>query len=230
MRSLGPPPKPIGSGRPRPLETEIHPIHLAISGRIPIWDIRPRHERAAEPGFIPGSRSVPMDPVSARHLPWQTLLEQHDLIALVCLSGRRSEAIVTALQNAAVRGVLHVTGGILAWQGEGFPLCVQHGVEPDEYRTVTCLQQLPRAVLSCFVAESVQSQSDDGFLDPKQLVDQVFAQPEALTSFDRARDALDLLGENARRLGHPIEHIAANLNGMRALVERLERSAAGPAD
>ena len=231
MRSNGPPPKPPGSGRPRPLESEVHAIQLALSGHIPIWDIRPQQERCGLPGFIPGSRCVPMEPTTVHAIPWESLLTQHRVIALTCLSGRRSEAVVSLLRAQGTQGVIHLTGGILAWQAEGFPLCIPEPVEPEEYRTVATLRQLPRAVLSCFVAESVQSQTSfiaGGLVDPKRLVSDAFEQSGALTSFDGARDALDLLAENARRLGHPIEHIASNLNSMRATVRRIEIADAHP--
>lgn len=224
MRSYGPPPKPPDSGRPRAV-SEVHAIQLALSGRIPIWDIRPYAERVSDLGFIPGSRCVPMDPASALTIPWGALLKHHDSIALACLSGRRSEAIVAAVQDAGIRGIVHLKGGVLGWQGEGYPLCASHPIEPNEHRAVVALRQLPRAVLSYFVADSVQTPHADAFVDPKLIVEEAFSRPGALSSYGTALEVLDLLAENARRLGHPIDHIASNLDGLRATVRRLAATA-----
>lgn len=233
MRSNGPPPKPPDSGRPRAV-SELDAIQLALSRRIPIWDIRPYIERVSDPGFIPGSRCAPMDPASALIIPWGALLQQHESIALVCLSGRRSEAVVAALQTAGIRGVVHLKEGVLGWQGEGYPLCASRPVEPNDHRGVVALRQLPRAVLSYFVADSVQSPYADASVDAKLIIDEAFSRPGALSSYGTALEVLDLLAENARRLGHPIDHIASNLDGLRATVRRLAAIApetrAGPRD
>jgi hypothetical protein len=58
-------------------------------------------------------------------------------------------------------------------------------------------------------------------VEPGEVVAKIFGRPGALSSYDQAIDTLDLLGENARRLGHSVDQIACNLNAMRATVQRL---------
>lgn len=216
-----PPPKPECWQR-SVCETILTVEQVVVAHQLPIWDIRPFEERLAEPGFIPSSRSVPLCRETVLDLPWDDVLSESGGIVLCCLSGKRSGALVSMLQVAGYSGVVSLYGGLLAWAAEGYELCVPSPAEPEEHKEIIRVEQLFRAVMSCFIAESAQSRIDgDAGLDASEIVASIFGRPGALGSYERTLDTLDLLGENARRMGHPIDRIASNLDAMRATALRL---------
>jgi rhodanese-related sulfurtransferase len=193
---------------------------------VALWDVRPYQERIAEPGYIPGSRSVCMTTRDAMGLPWNKITDWTPCVVLVCLSGRRSGSIAAELWAAGHERVLQLRGGILEWLAVGLPLCVPSAPEPEDWAAVASLDEFRREATSCFVAEAILSygtSSNEEFVSPKLLMDRVFAESDALASFDRALLTLDLLAENARRLGHPMDRLAANLSVMRTVLQRLEQ-------
>ena len=217
----GPPPKPQGSQRFFS-ETLWTPGQVIEAPQVPVWDVRPLDERNAEPGFIPGSRSVPLTRDNILELPWQDIAQETGGIVLCCLSGRRSGALVTELQLAGYSGIVSLDGGVLGWLESGQALCTPAPEEPEEHFHITRVEQLSRAVMSCFIAEASRSQADEEASDHAgELVSRIFGRPGSVSSYERTLDTLDLLGENARRWGHPIERIAQNLNAMRATANRL---------
>ncbi len=216
-----PPPKPECWQRTF-CETSLSVEQVIHAHQLPIWDVRPLDERLAEPGFIPSSRSVPLSRETVLELPWDDIVAESGGIVLCCLSGKRSGALVTTLQAAGYSRVVSLCGGVLAWAAEGYGLCAPSPAEPEEHQDIERIDQLFRAVMSCFIAESAQSRIDyDAGLDASEVVARIFGRPGALGSFERTLDTLDLLGENARRMGHPVERIASNLDAMRATALRL---------
>lgn len=216
------PPKPKLYRLDWGMELDVENVVLAPD--VAIWDIRPYEERMGEPGFIPGSRSFPLEPETVMRLPWDSILGENQRLILCCLSGRRSRALVDKLQVAGYSGVSSLSGGVLAWQEAGKPLVVPNPAEPEEHLCIERLDQLPRAVLSCFIAESSQTRmsvEDAPEIDPSEVVSHIFSRPDAVSCRERALDTLDVLGESARRLGHTIEQMACNLNAMRATVQRI---------
>jgi 3-mercaptopyruvate sulfurtransferase SseA len=139
-------------------------------------------------------------------------------LAVVCLSGKRSLPVSQRLHEAGLGDVAHLEGGILAWQAAGLPLCGVRSVPEEELVALQGAREFPRAVLSCFVAESVEAQLNagaDSLADPRKLVEEVFdtgppEDPEHLLH------CLDRLAEQARRAGHPLSHIATNVDRLRA--------------
>lgn len=221
-----PPNKPRMTARtPR---AEISVVELCSMAHVPVWDVRPREERCSLPGYIPGSRSVPLSLADAMALPWGAIAQTSPYVVLVCLSGRRSGEICRELRATGQHCALQLGGGVLEWQASGLALCVPNVVEPEEWATVTSLGELRRAVSAWFLAEAVllHEANNEGFVSPHLLVEHVLAAPEALSSFERAMTTLDLLAENARRLAHPTDRLAANLSACRSTLERLEQTGA----
>ncbi len=194
------------------------PHELARETQIAIIDVRPKEERNGELGFVPGSRSFSdcdLDGL-ARKLT-QDYGPAH-AIAVACLSGKRSLPVAEHLRDAGLADVAHLEGGILSWHAEGLPLCGVRSIPKEELVPLSCAEDFPRAVLSCFVAESVEAQLDAGaeqIANPRQLVERVFDGPHS-SEPDHLLACLDLLAEQARRAGHPLGHIALNVDRMRA--------------
>lgn len=223
-----PPIKPkAASGTHAPRQREVSVLEIAAMPHVPVWDVRPYAERNQAPGYIPGSRSAPMTTSDAVSLPWQKIVEEAPCLVLVCLSGRRSGDIVDQLWAAGQERVLQLRGGVLEWQASGLSLCEPFGPEPPDWAAVQTLDDFKREVIACFVAESVwlhTALAGPEFVSPKSLVERVLAQPQALSSFDGALATLDLLAENLRRIGHPIDRLGSNLSAMRSVLFRLHQT------
>jgi rhodanese-related sulfurtransferase len=191
---------------------------------VPVWDVRPFSERLAEPCYIPGSRSVVMDARQAMALPWHKILSTVPYVVLVCLTGRRTGVIASELWAAGQERVLQLQGGILEWQAGGLPLIVPPAQALPEWANVDSLEDLRRAATACFVAESVwlsEVRRNEAFVNPKLLVESVLHEPGALDTVERALCTLDLLAENMRRLGHPVDRLGSTVNALRSAIERL---------
>lgn len=224
-----PPRKPRLTSRPPRVEVSV--AELCAMPDVPVWDVRPWEERCSLLGYIPGSRSVPMSVADALELPWDAIAQSSPHVVLVCLSGRRSGEICRQLRALGQGCVLQLSGGVLEWQASGLALCVPNTPEPEEWASITSLDELRRAVSAWFLAEAVLSHeaTNEAFVSPTLLVERVLASPEALSSLEQALVTLDLLAENARRLAHPTERLAANLSACRSTLERLARMGAfGP--
>ena len=203
---------------------EIEPAALAEFHEAAIIDIRSREERTSELGFIPGSRAFPERDVLEGRLA-ADYRQGHPLV-LACLSGRRSERLLSAVREQGFERVVHLKGGVLAWQAAGLPVCGAAQTDPADLPAVADLRDFPRAIVSCFVAESVEAQLDGGeaIVDPKPIVEHIIDDswrgaptPEAL------RESLDRLAETARSMGHPLAHIARNVDRMRAALLAFEQ-------
>lgn len=79
-------------------------------------DVRTAGEYAS--GHAEGARSMPLDLLGANDV---AELARQDAVYVICRSGGRSAAAVEALRQAGVNAI-NVSGGTLAWQGEGLPM------------------------------------------------------------------------------------------------------------
>ena len=98
----------------------IAPSELAerrVSGDAPIViDVRTAEEYAA--GHSPGALNIPHDEVAARISD----VEAPNGVALYCMVGPRARIGEAALLAAGYTSVLHIEGGLAAWQAAGLPV------------------------------------------------------------------------------------------------------------
>ena len=150
-------------------------------------------------------------------------------IVLVCLSGRRARACAERASDMLDDLTMaYLDGGLLQWGAEGLPM-----VRPDvdagssELR-LSRLEEFPRVVMSCFVAESIETQLDAGQpdpVDPSEWVTDLFgsALAEEKASAELFSSVLDRLADRARTMGHSLDHIAKNLEAMRSALRSVAR-------
>jgi rhodanese-related sulfurtransferase len=87
------------------------------SGTAPVViDVRTSEEYAA--GHIPGALNIPFDQVAQRI----SEVEAPHGVALYCMVGPRARKGESALLAAGYTSVLHLDGGLAAWQAAGFPV------------------------------------------------------------------------------------------------------------
>ncbi len=90
---------------------------VRIEGENPpyVLDVRQPSEFAS--GHIPGAVLIPLDQLAAR----MSELPKDREILCVCRSGARSGSATRTLQSAGYQAV-NLSGGMIAWQGAGFPV------------------------------------------------------------------------------------------------------------
>ncbi len=87
------------------------------SGTAPVAiDVRSAEEYAA--GHIPGALNIPFDQVAERI---SEVAAPHG-VALYCMVGPRARKGESALLGRGYTSVLHLEGGLAAWQAAGFPV------------------------------------------------------------------------------------------------------------
>ena len=87
------------------------------SGTAPVViDVRTPEEYAA--GHIPGALNIPFDQVAERI----SEVDAPHGVALYCMVGPRARKGETALLGAGYTPVLHLEGGLAAWQAAGLPV------------------------------------------------------------------------------------------------------------
>ena len=87
------------------------------SGNAPVvLDVRTAEEYAA--GHIPGALNIPFDQVAKRI----SEVDAPHGVALYCLMGPRARLGESALLGAGYTSVLHLEGGLAAWQAAGLPV------------------------------------------------------------------------------------------------------------
>lgn len=79
-------------------------------------DVRTKGEYAS--GHAVAARNVPLDTLGDADI---TRLAPYDAVYVICQSGGRSSAAASMLKKAGVKAV-NVSGGTLAWRGEGLPI------------------------------------------------------------------------------------------------------------
>ena len=87
------------------------------SGTAPVViDVRTPEEYAA--GHIPGALNIPFDRVAQRI----SEVDAPHVVALYCMVGPRARKGESALRSAGYTSVLHLEGGLAAWQAAGLPV------------------------------------------------------------------------------------------------------------
>lgn len=81
-----------------------------------LLDVRTRDEFQA--GHIAGARLIPLDVLEGQ----MGELPKDRQIICVCRSGRRSGMAAARLQQAGFSDVLNMSGGMVAWAGQGFKI------------------------------------------------------------------------------------------------------------
>ena len=84
-----------------------------------VIDVRTAEEYAA--GHIPGAVNIPFDQVAARI----SEVDAPHGVALYCMVGPRARKGEAALLAAGNESVLHLEGGMAAWQAAGLPIVQQ---------------------------------------------------------------------------------------------------------
>ena len=84
-----------------------------------VIDVRTAEEYAA--GHIPGAVNIPFDQVAARI----SEVDAPHGVALYCMVGPRARKGEAALLSAGHESVLHLEGGMAAWQAAGLPIVQQ---------------------------------------------------------------------------------------------------------
>lgn len=187
-------------------------------------DVRERDEREGILGFIPGSRSFPAAQLAADPSPLLASYPPGMPFVLICLSGKRSARLAATLMERGIEQISNLGGGVLGWQAAGLPMC---GIAdpPDELvPRVARIEDLPRRIISCFVAEAAEAALDSGVGplddDPRSIVESFLDAAKSEYGLHPAAvlEVLERLGEIARFRGVPLAHIARNLDAMRAAV------------
>ena len=87
------------------------------SGVAPVViDVRTREEYAS--GHIPGAVHIPFDQVAQRI----SEVDAPNGVALYCMIGPRARKGESALLDSGYKSVLHLEGGLAAWQAAGLPV------------------------------------------------------------------------------------------------------------
>jgi rhodanese-related sulfurtransferase len=87
------------------------------SGTAPVViDVRTAEEYAS--GHVPGAVNIPFDQVAQRIAE----LDAPRGVALYCMVGPRARKGESALLAAGYESVLHLEGGLAAWQAAGLPV------------------------------------------------------------------------------------------------------------
>ena len=90
---------------------------LRTSGAAPVViDVRTPEEYAT--GHIPGAVNIPFDQVAQRI----SEVDAPHGVALYCMVGPRARKGESALLSAGYTSVLHLEGGLAAWQAAGLPV------------------------------------------------------------------------------------------------------------
>lgn len=100
-----------------PLNVDVATVR-AIMGRddVVLLDVREPEEYAA--GHIPGVQIIPLGTVPAR----LSDIPNDKTVIVTCRSGNRSGQITDFLRRNGFTRVHNMQGGILAWQGAGYPV------------------------------------------------------------------------------------------------------------
>lgn len=176
-------------------------------------------------GVIPGSVS----PRLTLEEEIQGHVEIGVTVVLACMTGRRS--LEEALHHPS-GSVLSMQGGLLAWQNAGL---ASFGNEGDLNYIASSkasppqLSQIKRALVSCFVAEVIETAEDDE-VDPVCLLDECFSLLEVDAERPSVGELLQVVewaAARSRELGNSYERIAANVAMFLHEMQPLAREAGG---
>ena len=107
--------EPVPVEAPSISATELHAQREAGSAPVVI-DVRTSEEYAS--GHVPGAVNIPYDEVADRIGE----IDAPNGVALYCMVGPRARKGESALLAAGFETVLHLEGGLAAWQAAGLPV------------------------------------------------------------------------------------------------------------
>lgn len=200
----------------------LDPKEVADARAMLVVDVRPLAERLDGLGYIPGSISLPVDPLP-EGLAATRVIPAERPVVFVCLSGRRSEDVAQAIARSREPGTTaNLDGGYLAWQAADLEVA---GVNAKWSRPSAVQRDLAatcREIAACFMAEAVELSLDAGMdIDPMRLFDtccvEAGVDPEHPTREGLLR-VLDLAAARSRELGNEYDRIALNLDKMLGLL------------
>ncbi len=110
-------PKPAEAPSIEPLA--LHAL-LASENGPQVIDVRSSEEYAA--GHIPGALHIPFDEIAERIVE----IDTPNGVALYCMVGPRARKGEVALRAGGYTNVLHIQGGLSAWQESGLPVAQGH--------------------------------------------------------------------------------------------------------
>jgi rhodanese-related sulfurtransferase len=132
------------------LEVDAKGLREELEGDITLVDVREYPEYAG--GRVRGARLVPLGDLAT----WARGIDRNRPVYVICRTGRRSSEAQRELVALGFTAVVNVKGGLMAWQGAGYP------VERDakapwalerQVRLVAGLMILTGVVLSALVAQ-----------------------------------------------------------------------------
>jgi len=110
----------LAGAESQPEAANIEPTELSArqaSGAAPVViDVRSAAEYSA--GHVPGAVNIPFDQVAERI----SEVDAPHGVVLYCMVGPRARKGESALLDAGYTSVLHLEGGLQAWQAAGLPL------------------------------------------------------------------------------------------------------------
>lgn len=205
------------------MASPISPGDLAATPSLIVLDIRPHEERTSALGFIPGS--IGLHP---GQLPDELIASLPPAlpVVLACTSGRRSAVLAEQLSPHRPGILYNLTGGVLAWTAAGLPTCGQRSADELDPPRLESLDRLPRTLLSCFAAETVENalngNEQAARVDPSVTIAEAMREPgvtlAAPATLCRVIDRVALV---ARQSGFPLGRIALNVDRLHAALHRL---------
>ncbi len=201
----------------------IDALYAAAHPTLYLVDIRPTAERYSAIGFIPGSRSAPSEQIEADIEAFLARFEEDSTIVLLCASGRRSAVLAEKIAPVARQRIATLQGGTIGWGAFGLPLCGTRTPPPENIPNISLIDKLPRALVACFTAESIENTLDGlEASEPAAIVQSIVnehcAKGLTLASLE---SALEHLGEVARRSGFRLSRVQENMDAFRAVIARL---------
>lgn len=99
-----------------------------------LLDVRSRREYAAQPGHIPGAVNVPLAELKDRLTRDGFLQDRRDqLVITICQTDARAAFAVRILRHCEFKRPRILSGGMDAWQLEGYPIVTEAGSADDDH-------------------------------------------------------------------------------------------------
>ncbi|MBF0454877.1 MAG: rhodanese-like domain-containing protein [Magnetococcales bacterium] len=99
----------------------VHELNSKLSSKPPIVLVDVRTPAEFEAGHAAAALSIPLSELKRRVDEVKQLASQGE-VAVVCRSGSRSLNGSVVLKRAGIEHVYNVDGGMIQWQGQGYPV------------------------------------------------------------------------------------------------------------